>query len=75
MSLAMSRRSASHAAGEARLASPKKLGGRVSAEAGSVDKICTVSPTVAPQPRAGCIRLGREFITAFNPETVHLGRP
>ena len=41
---------------------PKKLGGRASGEAGYVDTICTafprtVPPTVAHQPRAGCIRL------------------
>ena len=35
----------------------KKLCGRASGEAGKGDTICTVPPTVAHQPRAGCIRL------------------
>ena len=56
MSPARSRRSASHASGTHGWL-PNKLGGRASGEVGYVDPICTVPPTVAHQPRAGCIRL------------------
>ena len=36
---------------------PKKMGGRASGEPWWVDTMCTFPPTVAHQPRAGCIRL------------------
>ena len=56
---------------------PKKLDGRASGEAGKVDTICTVfpptvPPTVAHQPRAGCIRLVRAVCIFLKLESLAL---
>ena len=66
MSPARSRRFASHAAGMHGWLPPKNWVAGPPERQGLVDTIYTVPPTVAHQPRAGCIRLVQLFMIIYD---------